>query len=75
MANFIIWRLLATLLLLLIVSLLVFWACEILPGDVAQVALGQYATPENVRALRVEMGLERAAGAALPALARRRRAG
>lgn len=57
MANFILWRLLATLLLLFIVSLLVFWACEILPGDVAQVALGQYATPENVRALRLEMGL------------------
>lgn len=57
MAQFILWRLLATLLLLFIVSLLVFWACEILPGDVAQVALGQYATPENVRALRLEMGL------------------
>jgi peptide/nickel transport system permease protein len=56
-ANFILWRLLATLLLLFIVSLLVFWGCEILPGDVAQVALGQYATPENVRALRLEMGL------------------
>ncbi|SEG74699.1 peptide/nickel transport system permease protein [Bosea lathyri] len=55
--NFIIWRLFATLLLLFIVSLLVFWACEILPGDVAQVALGQYATPENVQALRLEMGL------------------
>lgn len=57
MASFILWRLLATLMLLFIVSLLVFWACEILPGDVAQVALGQYATPENVRALRIEMGL------------------
>lgn len=57
MAHFIAWRLLATLLLLFVVSLLVFWACEILPGDVAQVALGQYATPENVQALRIEMGL------------------
>jgi peptide/nickel transport system permease protein len=55
--HFIVWRLLATLLLLFVVSLLVFWACEILPGDVAQVALGQYATPENVKALRIEMGL------------------
>ncbi|MFA6964340.1 ABC transporter permease [Bosea sp. (in: a-proteobacteria)] len=57
MVHFIVWRLLATLLLLFVVSLLVFWACEILPGDVAQVALGQYATPENVKALRIEMGL------------------
>ncbi|MXQ10552.1 ABC transporter permease subunit [Microvirga makkahensis] len=61
MANIILWRLGATLLILLVVSLLVFWACEILPGDVAQVALGQYATPENVRALRLEMGLDRPA--------------
>lgn len=58
MARFILWRLVATFFLLVVVSLLVFWACEILPGDVAQVALGQYATPENVRALRIEMGLD-----------------
>lgn len=58
MASFILWRLAATFVLLVLVSLLVFWACEILPGDVAQVALGQFATPENVRALRIEMGLD-----------------
>ncbi|MDX3809047.1 ABC transporter permease [Bosea thiooxidans] len=61
MVRFILWRLAATLALLLVVSLLVFWACEILPGDVAQVALGQFATPENVRALRLEMGLDQPA--------------
>ncbi len=61
MARFILWRLVATLALLVVVSLLIFWACEILPGDVAQVALGQFATPENVRALRIEMGLDRPA--------------
>jgi peptide/nickel transport system permease protein len=60
-ARFILWRLLATFLLLGVVSLLVFWACEILPGDVAQVALGQFATPENVRVLRAEMGLDQPA--------------
>ncbi len=58
MASFLLWRLAATFVLLVVVSLLVFWACEILPGDVAQVALGQFATPENVRALRIEMGLD-----------------
>lgn len=47
--------------ILWIVSLLVFAGCEILPGDVAQVALGQYATPESVRALRTELGLDRPA--------------
>jgi len=39
------------------VSLLVFIGCEVLPGDVAQVALGQYATPESVEALREQLGL------------------
>lgn len=58
LARFVLGRLATTVVLLLVVSLLVFWACEILPGDVAQVALGQFATPENVHALRVEMGLD-----------------
>jgi len=56
--GFVLGRLVTTVVLLLVVSLLVFWACEILPGDVAQVMLGQFATPENVRALRTEMGLD-----------------
>jgi peptide/nickel transport system permease protein len=47
--------------LLLAVSILVFIGCEILPGDVAQVALGQFATEDNVRALRLELGLDRPA--------------
>lgn len=61
MAAFILRRFLTTLLLLLVVSLLIFIGCEILPGDVAQVALGQFATEENVQALRLEMGLDRPA--------------
>ena len=44
-----------------LVSLLVFVGCEVLPGDVAQVALGQYATPESVEALRAQLGLNRPA--------------
>jgi len=39
----------------------VFIGCQILPGDVAQVALGQFATEDNVRALRLELGLDRPA--------------
>jgi len=42
---------------LLIVSVLVFVGCEILPGDVAEVALGQFATPEAVATLRQQLGL------------------
>ena len=46
---------------LIIVSLAVFFATEMLPGDVAQVLLGQAATDEAVAALREAMGLDRPA--------------
>jgi peptide/nickel transport system permease protein len=59
--SFILKRVLQTIVLLLAVSILVFIGCEILPGDVAQVALGQFATEDNVRALRLELGLDRPA--------------
>lgn len=42
---------------LLVVSVVVFIGTEILPGDVAQIILGQSATPENLSALRTELGL------------------
>ena len=61
MTRFLIERLLLAVLVLWLVSVLVFVGCEILPGDVAQLALGQYATPENVAALRVQLGLDRPA--------------
>lgn len=43
---------------LLIVSFAVFAATELLPGDVAQILLGQAATPEAVAGLRSAMGLD-----------------
>ena len=58
LTGFILRRMMALVLLLLAVSVLVFLGCEVLPGDVAQVALGQFATPENVAALRTQMGLD-----------------
>ena len=61
MLRFGIRRLAVALMILLAVSLLIFIGCEILPGDVAQVALGQFATPEAVRALHVQFGLDRPA--------------
>ena len=42
---------------LIIVSFAVFFATEMLPGDVAQILLGQAATPEAVAGLREAMGL------------------
>jgi len=44
---------------LLVVSVIIFGAVELLPGDVAQQVLGQSATEETVAALRREMGLDR----------------
>jgi len=46
---------------LFIISLLIFGAVELLPGDIAQAVLGQGATEENLAALREELGLNRAA--------------
>jgi len=44
---------------LLAVSVLVFAITAVLPGDAAEEQLGQDATPEAVKALRKEMGLDR----------------
>lgn len=49
------------LLLLLAVSVLIFAATQILPGDVAQSILGQAATPETLANLREELGLNKPA--------------
>jgi peptide/nickel transport system permease protein len=46
---------------LLFISILVFVATQLLPGDAAEVALGQSATPETLAAYRREMGLDRPA--------------
>lgn len=43
---------------LIIVSFAVFFATELLPGDVAEILLGQAATPEAVAGLRAAMGLD-----------------
>lgn len=51
-------RLAVSLLLILIISIFVFGATELLPGDVAEVLLGQSATPEAVENLRRAMNLD-----------------
>ena len=43
--------------LLFIVSLVIFGATELLPGDLANELLGQSATPETLAALREQLGL------------------
>jgi len=49
------------LLTLLVISIIIFGAVELLPGDIAQAVLGQGATEENVAAMREQLGLDRAA--------------
>ncbi|SEH88701.1 ABC transporter permease [Paracoccus alkenifer] len=50
-------RLATGLLTLLIVSAIIFWAIELLPGDIATEILGQSATPETLAAFRERFGL------------------
>jgi peptide/nickel transport system permease protein len=46
---------------LMLVSVLVFAGTELLPGDIAEAALGQNATPETLQAMRTELHLDRPA--------------
>ena len=50
-------RILLSLLTLLLVSLIIFFVLEILPGDVASRILGRDATPESLDNLREKLGL------------------
>jgi peptide/nickel transport system permease protein len=55
--RFVARRLAAGLVTLLVASALIFVATNALPGDVAQVVLGRYATPARVEALRARLDL------------------
>lgn len=57
MAHYIIKRLLNLLPVLLGITLLVFLFLHLIPGDPATVLLGERATPEQVEALREQLGL------------------
>jgi peptide/nickel transport system permease protein len=58
-AAFVARRVAAGIGLLAIISVLVFGATNVLPGDVAAAVLGRQATPESVAGLRQELGLDR----------------
>lgn len=57
----ILYRFASALLTLFLVSAVVFTISGLLPGDAAQEVLGQSATPEQIAALRHDMGLDRSA--------------
>ncbi|MFG3591965.1 ABC transporter permease [Bradyrhizobium sp. RDI18] len=58
MLLFVAHRLLYLIPVLIAVSLLTFFIASLLPGDLAYTILGDQATPENVAALRKDMGLD-----------------
>ena len=59
MASYLARRTLSITLVLVLISLIVFVAIHVLPGSAATLILGEYATPESLRALEREMGLDR----------------
>jgi len=58
-ASYVVRRVLSIALVLVLISLIVFVAIHVLPGSAATLILGEYATPESLRALEREMGLDR----------------
>lgn len=61
LARMILRRLAVSVLILVVVSVLIFAATLLLPGDPARAILGQQATPERVAALSEQLGLDRPA--------------
>ena len=62
MGPFLLQRLASLLLTLGVASLVVFGMLELLPGNAAEVILGDTATPESLAALQAKLGLDRPAG-------------
>ena len=44
--------------ILAVMSVLIFWATQVMPGDVAQMIVGQFATDEQIRAVRAKLRLD-----------------
>ncbi len=59
MALFLLKRLLALALTLVVASAVVFAMLELLPGNAAELILGDTATPESLAALQAQLGLDR----------------
>jgi peptide/nickel transport system permease protein len=58
MFRFVVRRLVLSIPILLLVSIMVFGLIHLIPGDPARVILGQEATPEAIAGLRRELGLD-----------------
>ncbi len=61
MIAYLLRRLVSILVTMLVASLIIFAVTQLLPGDVARVMLGQFATDEAVANLHAQLGLDRPA--------------
>lgn len=59
MAKYLLKRSSYTLIVLFLVSCITFFTTQLLPGNAAHLILGEYASPEKIRALEKQMGLDR----------------
>lgn len=59
MLNYVIKRFLAMIPVLIGISIFLFFMLRMLPGDPAQVLAGQMASPEDIEAIRKQLGLDR----------------
>ncbi len=59
MTLYVVQRLAAVAGIIMLMSVLVFLATHALPATIAEVMLGQYATPDTVAALETKLGLTR----------------
>jgi peptide/nickel transport system permease protein len=59
MRQYIVRRLLFLVPVVVAVSIAVFWALRIMPGDVAELMLGQTATTQSLREVREDLGLDK----------------
>src|SRR5215467_15051543 len=59
MARYVLNRLGFTLLALVLLSLIIFFACQVLPGDPGRATLGPFAAESAVRALDHQLGVDR----------------
>jgi peptide/nickel transport system permease protein len=59
MLRFILRRLGFMVLTVILASIIIFWATTVLPGDVATMVLGRYATEQAKATLRTELGLDK----------------
>ena len=59
MVTYIAQRLIAIVLILVVMSLLIFAITQVMPGNVAHMIAGQFATPDVVAAIEAKLGLQR----------------